>query len=380
MPTGTVTFTSGVTTLASATWPATPSTGTCPPSGPGTCYLLSPTSAPTNIPVGSPTTVTATYSPGTTSGYAAPGTAPTTTVTVTLIPDTITVTSPTSPDSVIYGSGNVTIAASSTSGQPLTYTTTTSSVCSVTSPGGVVTLLTIGTCTINIAQSAAGNYAAATTQTVTINIGAATNTITFPALANTQIGATPPTPAATATSGQPVTYGSTTPSVCTVTSGGVITQVSAGTCILTANQAATGNYAAATQQTQSYQVLQSSQADTLITSNATPTVGASITLTDTVPVVGGAAPTTAPTFYYTPSGSSTPVSLGLGATTATPGVYTLATTALPVGTDSVTANLSAGGNYAAITSNIVTETVAQSTVPGVLTTSNATPPSAHRSR
>jgi hypothetical protein len=373
VPTGTVTFTSGATTLASATWPATPSTGTCPPSGPGTCYLLSPTTAPTNIPVGSPTTVTATYAPGAISGYAAPGTAPTTTVTVTLIADTITVTSPTSPDAVIYGSGNVTIAASSTSGQPLTYTSTTLSVCSVTSPGGVVTLLTIGTCTINITQPAAGNYAAATTQTVTINIGAATNTITFPALANTQIGATPPTPAATATSGQPVTYGSTTPSVCTVTSGGVITQVSAGTCILTANQAATGNYAAATQQTQSYQVLQSTQADTLITSNATPTVGASITLTDTVPVVGGAAPTTAPTFYYTPSGSSTPVSLGLGSATATPGVYTLATTALPVGTDSVTANLPAGGNYAAVTSNIVTETVAQSTVPGVLTTSNATP-------
>ena len=146
-----------------------------------------------------------------------------------------------------------------------------------------------------------------------------------------------------------------------------------GTDSVTANLPAGGNYAASISNIVTETVAQSTTPGVLTTSNATPTIGASVTLTDTIAVINGAAPPVAPTFYYTPSGSSTPVSLGLGSATATPGVFTLATTALPVGTDSVTANLPAGGNYAASTSNIVTETVAQSTTPGVLTTSNSAP-------
>jgi len=61
------------------------------------------------------------------------------------------------------------IGATSTSGGPITYVSTTPTVCTVTSPGGIVTILTTGACTITASQPAAGNFAAAPVQTITLN-------------------------------------------------------------------------------------------------------------------------------------------------------------------------------------------------------------------
>jgi sugar lactone lactonase YvrE len=80
-----------------------------------------------------------------------------------------------------------------------------------------------------------------------------TDTITFPALANTPLGAVAPALNATSTSGQAVTYAASLTTVCTVASG-VVTDVAAGTCTITASQPASGQYAAATPVAQSYQV------------------------------------------------------------------------------------------------------------------------------
>ena len=63
----------------------------------------------------------------------------------------------------------VPIGATSTSGGPITYVSATPTVCTVTSPGGVVTVVAAGTCTITLSQPAAGNFAAAPIQTVTLN-------------------------------------------------------------------------------------------------------------------------------------------------------------------------------------------------------------------
>ena len=92
-------------------------------------------------------------------------------------------------------------------------------------------------------------------------------------------------------------------------------------------------------------------ADVLTTTNATPYFGQSVTLTDTIPVVNGVAPTGTVSFY---SGA---ILLGTAQPNAL-GIATLTTTALPVGTDSVTAVLAADTNYAQVTSNVQTETVA----------------------
>ena len=336
VPTGSVAFSAGATSLGTSNWPATPVTGTCP-SGSGLCYLLNPPSAPTNIPLGSPTTVTATFTPTGASGYAAPTTAPTVGVTVTLDPDNITVTSPTSPDNVAYGSGTVPITASSTSGQPIAYSTTTPGVCSV-STTGVVTTLSTGVCTVNLNQPAAGNYAAAGQQTVTINVGAGANTITFPALSQRRHRRNAAGSCGDGYVGRGSDVHFTTMSVCTVTSAGVITDLTPGTCTITAAQGATGNYAAATSVSQSFQV-------TPLTDNITVTSPAS---PDNVAYGSGTVPITAS------STSGQPIAYS----TTTPGVCSVSTTGvvttLSTGVCTVNLNQPAAGNYAAAGQQTVT--------------------------
>jgi len=63
-------------------------------------------------------------------------------------------------------------------------------------------------------------------------------------------GSFPVNPLASASSGLPVTYTSSTPGVCTV-SGSTVTMVAAGTCTLVANQAGNANWLAAPQVSQS---------------------------------------------------------------------------------------------------------------------------------
>ncbi len=81
-------------------------------------------------------------------------------------------------------------------------------------------------------------------------------TITFGALSNVTLGVAPFAISAPASSGLAVTFASTTPSVCTV-SGSTITILAVGTCSITASQAGSANYAAATPVTQSFTVVAS---------------------------------------------------------------------------------------------------------------------------
>lgn len=80
-----------------------------------------------------------------------------------------------------------------------------------------------------------------------------TQTISFTAPAD-QIVGTPLTAAASASSGLEPVFSSTTAAVCTVTSGGVVTLVAAGTCTLTANQAGNTSYLAAPAVSRSFTV------------------------------------------------------------------------------------------------------------------------------
>ena len=81
--------------------------------------------------------------------------------------------------------------------------------------------------------------------------GATGQTITFGAAPSVVVGGTG-TVSATATSGLAVSFTSSTPaSICTVSSTGTVTGVSAGTCIIAADQAGDASYNAAAQVTQS---------------------------------------------------------------------------------------------------------------------------------
>ena len=84
---------------------------------------------------------------------------------------------------------------------------------------------------------------------------------------------------ATATSGLPVSYASSTPNVCTVSSS-TASLLAAGTCTLTASQPGGGTYAAATPVTQSFTVNAAQQPQTITFNTiATQHVGTPLNLT-----------------------------------------------------------------------------------------------------
>jgi hypothetical protein len=148
------------------------------------------------------------------------------------------------------------LAAKATSGQPVVYAAATPGVCSVT-PAGIVTLVAGGTCAITASQPAVGTFAAAAPVTRTFTVtGASVSsaTISFPMLADTIFTSVPPVLAATASSGLPVSYATTTATVCTL-SGARIAFITGGICSITATQAGNATNAAASPVTRTFQVL-----------------------------------------------------------------------------------------------------------------------------
>ena len=106
-------------------------------------------------------------------------------------------------------------------------------------------------------------------------------TITFGSLPNQTLGAAPFTLSATASSGLPVSFASTTTSVCTV-SGTTATLVAAGTCTIQATQAGNASYSAATPVSQSFQVAAATFTVTSDPNSATVAPGQSAVFTLTV--------------------------------------------------------------------------------------------------
>ena len=212
------------------------------------------------------------------------------------------------------------------------------------------TTLPPGTDSITAAYAATGNFAASTSAASSVSIGQGTQTITFAAIPSRAYGSAPFAVSATSSAG------SNYPVTITVASGpatitaGTVTLTGVGTVVLQAAQAGNADYSAATA-TQSFQVTGASTTTTL-SAPASAAAGASVTLTATVASTVGV-PAGSVTFF---SGST---SLGVGSLNGS-GVATLATTALPAGTDTATATYAAAGNFAGSTSSPVTLTITAS--------------------
>ena len=150
------------------------------------------------------------------------------------------------------------LSAKASSGLAVTFTSTTTGVCTVS--GTTATFIASGTCTIDANQ--AGNsddYLAAPTVAQSFTVKGKAQTITFAALPTRTYGAAPFTVSATASSGLPVSFTSTTTSVCTV-SGSTVTLVSgAANCTIEATQAGNADYAAAPAVSQSFWVYKEAQ-------------------------------------------------------------------------------------------------------------------------
>lgn len=151
--------------------------------------------------------------------------------------------------------GTASVSATASSGLAVSYSSITPAVCSVDSNTGLVTDIAQGTCTIAADQS--GNTTYAPAPQATQNLAVIFNpvqTISFAAPPALSFGGTALV-SATASSGLAVSYSSLTPLVCSVATGtGLVTDSTAGSCIIAANQAGDINYNPAPQMTQTLTV------------------------------------------------------------------------------------------------------------------------------
>jgi large repetitive protein len=153
------------------------------------------------------------------------------------------------------------LSASASSALAVSFASATPVVCIVS--GATVTLVAVGTCSIQATQAGNTNFAAATPVTQNFQVTQDSQTVSFGALLNQALGTAPFTLSATASSGLAVSFAATTPAVCTV-SGATMTLVAAGTCTIQAMQTGNTNYGAATPVNQSYQI-----SDFTLTSSST---------------------------------------------------------------------------------------------------------------
>ncbi len=147
--------------------------------------------------------------------------------------------------------GNGTLTATTNSGAAVTLTSTTPGICTVA--GNTVTGVSNGTCSITGNAGASGNFQPAPASTITFSIGQ-TQTITFNVQAFLGVSTSIPL-SASASSGLPVTFSSLTPGICSVTGGNTLTGNSVGSCIVAADQAGNGSFAAAPQVQRTLQAL-----------------------------------------------------------------------------------------------------------------------------
>jgi hypothetical protein len=216
-------------------------------------------------------------------------------------PQTITF-DPAPPATGPIGGGTGLSAIGGGSGNPVVFTvdpTSGAGVCSLSPNGQRVNYLALGTCVIDANQAGNANYSAAPQVQITIPVVKRNQTINFPAIGAKTLLQSPVTVTATASSGLvPVTFTTTTPTVCTAggTNGATITLLALGTCTVQASQAGNGQYNPATA-TRNFNVTKQSQTITFaplpnvtraqgsVTVSATASSGLPVTFT--TPQSGG---------------------------------------------------------------------------------------------
>ncbi len=202
------------------------------------------------------------------------------------------------------------VSATASSGLPVTFASTTPAVCATSGVNGsMIDLLSLGSCTIVASQPGNATYNAATDRPRTFTVDLASQTVTFPTISTKTMVQSPVTVTATASSGLPVTFTTSTPAVCTAggTNGSTIALVTPGACTVLADQGGNGIYAAAAQRTRTFTVNLTGQTITFVnpgaktlaqspvTVSATASSGLPVTFATTTPAVctsGGAGGTT----------------------------------------------------------------------------------------
>ncbi|BBL77295.1 hypothetical protein [Methylomagnum ishizawai] len=143
-----------------------------------------------------------------------------------------------------YGGTAALHATGGDSGNPVRFAAATPEVCAVS--GKTVIFLAAGTCTVTADQAGNAVYDAAPQATLNIGVGKLGQTIAAIGFAHAPLIVGGTTQAsATASSGLPVSFGTTTPSICATDGNGLVTGIAVGNCAVVANQAGSAAYDAA---------------------------------------------------------------------------------------------------------------------------------------
>lgn len=282
-------------------------------------------------------------------------------------PQTIQFTA--APSLSLHGSATVTAIASS--GLQVTYSSNTTTICSVNSSSGLVTSIAVGTCIIAADQS--GNDTFAPAPQVTQSIAAAfdpNQTITFGVAPTLTLYGTA-TVSANSSSNLPVSYSSNTAAVCSVdTTTGLVTDLTTGNCIIAANQAGDANYNSAPQVTQTLTVPVWSGPTTAPSapSNVSATVGNTantVMVSFNGPSSSGGSPITGYTVTsvpsgYSASGTSSPISVSCPTPCTDYGFTVTASNSIGTGTVSPTADVLT--NYDVVTTFFEPDTQPNDTI------------------
>ncbi|WP_435746387.1 Ig-like domain-containing protein [Nocardioides sp. SYSU DS0663] len=151
--------------------------------------------------------------------------------------------------------GTATLVASASSGLPVSFASSTPSACTVA--GAVVTAAGAGECRITASQAGDATWAPAPEVTQAFEVAKKSQSVTFATPAGMVIEETVAL-AAEASSGLPVGFSSTTPTVCTVAAA-VVSAIAAGQCTVEAAQPGDDSWAAATPVERSFTVARKAQ-------------------------------------------------------------------------------------------------------------------------
>jgi hypothetical protein len=217
----------------------------------------------------------------------------------------ITFTS-TPPSSAQIG-GSYAVSAAASSGLPAVFSADSSSAGVCTVSGSTVSLVGVGTCTVDANQAGNASYLPAPQAQQSFSVSAVPPSgqaivFTSPPPPGAVVGGPAYTVAASASSGLPVTFSidATSAGVCTI-SGSDVTPVGAGTCVIDADQAGDGSYLAASQVQQSFAVSTPSLSVQSIHFTSSPPAGAEVG--DTYLVSAAASSGLPVTFSANPSSS-----------------------------------------------------------------------------
>jgi hypothetical protein len=186
-------------------------------------------------------TATITASQAGNAGYTP---APTVSQKLTVSAGAQTITFPSIP-AVTYSPGEtITLAATSSSGLPVVYSVTNTAVATVN--GNILTILAGGTTGVSANQPGNSQYQVATRQQQVLTVNLAPQAITFGTLPTLLAGGPAYTLTATASSGLPVAYSLSGPSIATLSGNTITVGSSGGSVTVLASQFGNNCYSAAT--------------------------------------------------------------------------------------------------------------------------------------